>query len=301
MTLRQALATAAAQLAGDAHLLPQARSDAELLLLHVLHISRATLLAHPDRELAPSDQAAYESAISRRLRREPIQYITGHQEFYGLDLRVTPAVLIPRPETEHLVEAVLAHFKPLATQPLRIADVGTGSGALALALAAHLPQARITALDLSPEALHVAQTNARQHHLSDRIHFLRSDLLASLSHSEAAANPSESFDAIVSNPPYIPEADAAHLHPQVLDHEPHAALFAGPSGLDIYRRLIPQAHAALKPGGLLALEIGHGQRADLANLLSSWQDVEFLLDLQQIPRVVLARTRSVTPQAPSNL
>ena len=291
MTLREALTLAAHQFDADPHLHAQARSDAELLLLHTLHISRATLLAHPIRELTPQEQSLYQQSLARRLLHEPIQYITGHQEFYGLDLCVTSAVLIPRPETEHLVEAVLTHFKPLATQPLRIADIGTGSGAIALALAAHLPQAEITALDLSPEALHIAEANARQHNLAHRIRFLRSDLLSAITHEEQASQP---FDAIVSNPPYVPDADAPQLHPQVRDYEPHTALFAGPTGLDIYRRLIPQAHAALKPGGLLALEIGHGQRPALADLLVSWQSVSFLNDLQQTPRVVLARTKAIT-------
>ena len=291
MTLRQALLAAAAQLAGDVHLLAQARSDAELLLLHTLQIPRANLLAHPERAITKAQQSAYADAIARRLLHEPIQYITGHQEFYGLDLQVTPAVLIPRPETEHLVEAVLTHFKSFANHPIRIADVGTGSGAIAIALAVHLPQAQITALDLSPEALHIAEANVRQHNLAHRIRLLRSDLLSALTPESQTSQP---FDAIVSNPPYIPDSDAPHLHPQVRDYEPPTALFAGSSGLEIYRRLIPQARAALKPDGLLALEIGHGQRPALTDLLVSWQNVAFINDLQQIPRVVLARTKAVT-------
>ncbi len=240
-----------------------------------------TLVAHPYRELTPAQQSLFESNISRRLRHEPIQYITGQQEFYGLNFNVTPAVLIPRPETEHLVEAVLKLLP--ADQPLKIADIGTGSGAIAIALSVHLPQASITALDISAEALGVARTNAGQHNVANRIRFLQSDLLSALD-LEA-----ETFDVIVSNPPYIPETDRATLHPQVRDHEPATALFAGETGLDIYRRLIPEAWNALKPGGLLALEIGHGQQADLSPLLASWQEVSFLNDLQQIPRVALAR------------
>lgn len=281
MTLRQAITAAAVQLANDEHLRATASRDAELLLLHTLQISRVTLLTHPGRELSAEQQSLYRASIRRRLQHEPIQYITGEQEFYGLLLDVTPAVLIPRPETEHLVEAVLARLPK--DVPLQIADIGAGSGAIAIALAIHLPQAEITALDLSPEALAVAAANARKHRVANRVHRIQSDLLSAVNQS------GQSFDSIVSNPPYIPESDRASLHPQVRDHEPAAALFAGPDGLDLYRRLIPQAHAALKPNGLLALEIGHGQREAIAALLESWQEVSFVDDLQQIPRVVLAR------------
>jgi release factor glutamine methyltransferase len=281
MTLRQALAATATQLAVDEHLRATASRDAELLLLHVLQISRATLIAYPDRELLSDQQALYESLIRRRLQHEPIQYIIGQQEFYGLNFHVTPAVLIPRPETEHLVEAVLKLLPP--NQPLKIADVGTGSGAIAIALAVHLPHATITALDISLDALAIAAANAREHAVADRIRFLQSDLLGAVRADE------EAFDAIVSNPPYIPETDRGSLHPQVRDHEPATALFAGETGLDIYRRLIPQAHNALKPNGLVALEIGHGQQIALTELLSGWQSVSFVEDLQQIPRIALAR------------
>jgi release factor glutamine methyltransferase len=287
MTLRQALTTAAAQLANDEHLRATAARDAELLLLQTLQISRVTLLAHPDRELTPEQHILFRANIARRLQHEPIQYITGQQEFYGLLLRVTPAVLIPRPETELLVETVLKLLP--ADQPVKIADIGTGSGAIAIALAVHFPHAEITALDLSAEALAVAAANAREHNVANRVHLLQSDLLSALSQNETYAGSGQCFDAIVSNPPYVPESDRATLHPQVRDHEPAAALFAGPDGLDLYRRLVPQAHAALKSNGLLALEIGHGQREALAALLQTWHEVSFVDDLQQIPRVALAR------------
>ena len=292
MTLSQALIEATAQLAASEHLRNQARRDAELLLLHTLQIPRVTLLAHPTRELTAEQQAAYANTIRRRLNHEPIQYITGQQEFYGILLKVTPAVLIPRPETEHLVEAVL-NLLP-TNQPLKIADIGTGSGAIAIALAVHLPDADVTALDISPIALAIAAANAREHNVAHRIRFLQSDLLSALNPDEAHAETNQSFDAIVSNPPYIPEPDRAGLHPQVRDHEPAAALFSGPEGLDLYRRLLPQAHTALKPNGLLALEIGHGQRDALAELLQTWHEVSFVNDLQLIPRVALAR-KSATP------
>jgi release factor glutamine methyltransferase len=281
MNLRQALTDATAQLSRDEHLGATAARDAELLLLHTVGIPRVKLLSDPGRELTPEQHALYRAKISRRLQHKPVQYITGQQEFYGLTLDVTPAVLIPRPETEHLVEAVLANLPQ--DMPLQIADIGTGSGAIAIALAVHLPRAKITALDLSPEALLVASANAGEHKVADRIQFLESDLLSAVRQS------GESFDAVVSNPPYVAESDRTTLHPQVRDHEPAIALFAGLDGLDIYRRLIPEARAALKPRGLLALEIGFGQSEALADLLQSWSEVSFLLDLQQIPRVALAR------------
>jgi release factor glutamine methyltransferase len=283
MTLRQALSLAAERLAATSALRDHAHRDAERLLLHVVQLNRATLLAYPTRLLTEPQLTLYEDAVARRLRHEPIQYITGQQEFFGLELKVTPATLIPRPETEHLVEAVLERIA--ADQSTRILDIGTGTGAIALALAAHLPMAQFTAIDLSPAALEVARENAAAHHLESRVRFLHSDLLTGLPQADRAS----AFDAIVSNPPYIPDRDRAELHPQVRDYEPALALFAGDLGLDLYRRLIPQAHAALKPGGLLALEIGHGQRDALAALLERWKDVAFVDDLQQIPRVALAR------------
>jgi len=281
MTLRQAITAASKQLAADPHLSDNASRDAELLLLHTLQILRATLVAHADREITHEQQSIYENNLARRLHHEPIQYITGQQEFYGLTLHVTPAVLIPRPETEHLVEAVLKRLP--ADKPLKIADIGTGSGAIAIALAVHLPNAEIAALDISTEALAIAAANARQHSVDGRIRFLQSDLLSTLDHA------AKTFDAIVSNPPYIPDSDRATLHPQVRDHEPATALFAGESGLDIYRRLIPQACNVLKSNGLLALEIGHGQQDAIAALLQTWHNVSFINDLQEIPRVAFAR------------
>ena len=280
MTLRETLLAATSRLALNEHLVAQARRDAELLLLPVLQISHVTLLAYPDREVTAEEMILYEDHLARRLRLEPVQYILGEQEFYGLALKVSPAVLIPRPETEHLVEAVLGLLQKAA--PWKIVDVGTGSGAIAIALAVHLPHAEILALDVSEDALDVAADNARRHGVDGRVRFLCSDLLAGLGELG-------SYDLLVSNPPYVPEIDRAALHPQVRDFEPAAALFAGVEGLDIYRRLIPQAYAALRPGGLIALEIGYGQREALATLLESWEDVNFGPDLQGIPRLALAR------------
>jgi release factor glutamine methyltransferase len=281
MTLREALTRATRQLDASPSLRAGAQRDASLLLLRTLGISRAQLYANPDRALTSAEQAAIDSLVARRLTNEPIQYITGEQEFYGLALQVTPAVLIPRPETEHLVESVLGELDREA--PLDILDVGTGSGAIAIALANHLPRAVVTAVDISRAALEIAAANAARHGLRERIRLLESDLL------DAFAPGDVCFDVIVSNPPYVPASDRDSLHRQVRDFEPASALFAGADGLDIYRRLIPQARAALKPHGLLALEIGHGQRDALAALLQGWHSVRFVDDLQHIPRVALGR------------
>jgi release factor glutamine methyltransferase len=278
MTLQQALNHASKRIL---------RRDAELLLAHALHRDRTWLFLHQDRELAPTDLATFQSFVDRRAAHEPLQYITGTQEFFGLPLQVTPATLIPRPETEHLVETVLAWA---ASQPpdLRILDVGTGTGTIALALASRLPSARIFAVDLSPEALEVARNNAAHLALDKRITFQHSDLLQAF-----AAAPQ--FHAIVSNPPYIPAGDASEMQPEVRDFEPHTALFAGDDGLEVYRRLIPQAESALSPGGLLAMEFGFGQRDELAHLLAGWKNVRFVDDYAGIPRVVLAESNSLTP------
>ena len=272
MTLREALIEGSASLLGIA---AEPRRDAELLLRRVLCKDRAWLLTHPDETLTPAQAGQYEQWLTRRAHHEPIQYITGEQEFYGLSFHVTPAVLIPRPETEHLVEAALARIP--GNKPSRIIDVGTGSGAIAIALAHMRPQAKITALDLSPAALAIARENAER--LNTPVRFLESDLLQAVS--------GETFDLIASNPPYVPESEV--LEPQVRDYEPASALYAGVHGLDIYQRLIPQARAALNPGGWLLMEIGHGQREALAALLQDWPEVSFVDDLQGIPRVACAR------------
>ncbi|MEO6803898.1 MAG: peptide chain release factor N(5)-glutamine methyltransferase [Granulicella sp.] len=277
MTVREAIAGGTRKLAGNLELQAGAARDAEMLLLHELGISRAGLLAHPERVLVDAELARYEANLARRLACEPIQYIVGEQEFYGLRLRVTRDVLIPRPETEHLVEAVLARLRGA----VRVLDVGTGSGAIALALAANLPEASVTAVDLSPAALAVAAGNAQTLGLVGRVRFLESDLLGAVR--------GEVFDAVVSNPPYVPEGDRTGLAAQVREFEPELALFGGASGMNVYERLIPQAALALKVGGLLAMEIGYGQREAIAALLSGWAGVSFVDDLQGIARVVLAR------------
>lgn len=282
MTLRSALAEATAAIA---------RRDAETLLAHVLGRDRAWLLAHVDDALAAEDLAAFRELVARRAAGAPLQHVTGTQEFFGLALRVTPDVLIPRPETEHLVEAVLnwAHAESDAhaesSHALRIADVGTGSGAIAIALASVLDRASVTAIDLSPAALAGARANVEAHNLGGRVALVEADLLGPF------ADRPGSLDIVASNPPYVALTDAPTLAPEVREHEPSLALYAGADGLDVYRRLVPQAHAALRPGGLLALEIGFGQRQALADLLAEWDAVEFIDDYASIPRVALALRR----------
>ncbi|MGB7547259.1 MAG: peptide chain release factor N(5)-glutamine methyltransferase [Terracidiphilus sp.] len=264
----------------------RARRDAETLLLHLFQRrdpqrNRAWLIAHWNN---PTDHGReFRALIERRLAGEPIQHITGETEFYGLPFRVTPDVLIPRPETEHLVEKVLALAAGLRAP--RIVDVGTGSGAIAVALAHKLPHAQITATDLSAAALDLARENAERNGVAARIRFLRGDLLAPVA--------GEAFDIIVSNPPYVSTADRASLSVEVRDYEPALALFAGPDGLDIYRRLIPHAFAALTSGGFLALEIGFGQSPAIRTILadSGFEPIEFVADLQNIPRVASAQRR----------
>lgn len=280
MTLREALTEAAASID---------RREAETLLAHLLFRDRPWLIAHSDTELSNTLLHSYRKLIARRVAKEPIQYLTGMQEFYGLNLRVTRDTLIPRPETELLVEAILHWIaaRPALRQP-RILDIGTGTGAIAIALASHLPSASITATDLYPAPLSIAEHNAGRLDLGHRITFLQSDLLAAPHFATAPP-----FDVIVSNPPYVSLYEAATMPDEVLQHEPHTALFAGPQGLDIYRRLIPAAHKALKSEGLLALEFGCGQREDLRALLDKptngpWQDLTFLNDYAQIPRIALA-------------
>jgi release factor glutamine methyltransferase len=280
------------------------RMNAELLLMFTLDCDRAYLYAHPELELTSGETQRYDESLARRAIGVPVQYITGHQEFWGLDLIVSPAVLIPRPETEHVVEAVLelvsradskqrqdqeprtgvsAPHEPSAPHGLRIVDVGTGSGAIALALAKELPSAEIHATDISPEALEVARANAARHELTSRIEFHRADLLSGL--------PPSWFDIVVSNPPYVGDSEEESVQLEVRKFEPRNAVFAGLTGLEVIERLIPQARDALRPGGWLVFEIS-GTIADrVRSLLSSWDwdDVAIRSDLQGIARVAIAR------------
>ncbi len=254
--------------------------------MFTLDCDRTYLYAHPERELTAEELARYDEALARRATGVPAQYITGHQEFWGLDLIVSPAVLIPRPETEHVVETVLELAKPdgrgrPSPHDLRVVDVGTGSGAIALALAKELPTAKIHATDISPEALEVARANAARHELTSRIEFRRADLLDGFSPA--------SFDFVVSNPPYVGDSEEESVQLEVRKFEPRNAVFAGPTGLEVIERLIPQAREALGPGGWLVFEIS-GTIADrVRSLLSGWDEVAIRNDLQGIARVAMAR------------
>jgi release factor glutamine methyltransferase len=264
---------------------PSPRLNAELLLMFVLACERAHLFAHPEHVLSVDEQARYDEVIRERASGCPTQYITGHQEFWGLDLLVSPAVLIPRPETEHVVETVLELVKAYDAEPpgkLRMVDVGTGSGAIALALASELPQADVHACDISEEALEMAAVNAARLALDKHVRFGKSDLLA--------AYAGRQFDFVVSNPPYVGESEADKVQRQVREFEPKVAVFSGEEGIDIYRRLIPQAHEVLKPRGWLVTEIGFSAEARVKELLTGWSDVQVTADLQGIPRVIAART-----------
>lgn len=265
---------------------PSPRMNAELLIMFTLGCDRAYLYAHPERELTPDEAHRYDESLARRSTGMPAQYITGHQEFWGLDLIVSPAVLIPRPETEHVVEAVLELAKPKiverrASPPVQIVDVGTGSGAIALALAKELPPAHIHATDVSPQALEVARANAARHELTSRIEFHQADLLSGF--------PPASFDFIVSNPPYVGESEEDSVQLEVRKFEPRNAVFAGPTGLEVIERLIPQAREALRPGGWLVFEISGSIADRVRRLLSSWDEVAITNDLQGIARVATAR------------
>lgn len=257
----------------------RARLDAELLMRHVLGKDRAWLLTHGDNEAEPDLWQAYFALLRRRMRGEPIQYITGEAEFYGLPFRVTPDVLIPRPETEHLVERAIQLARE--SQGARIVDVGTGSGAIAVAIAHAMHSQRVTAIDVSKDALRVARENASRNGVDVR--FLQGDLLAPVA--------GEQFDIVVSNPPYVPNTDRALMAVEVREYEPAVALFGGEDGLDVYRRLIPAAHDALVPGGFIALEIGFKQAEAIERLLaaSGFRNIEFTPDLQGIPRVACAQ------------
>ncbi len=281
MTLREAEVWAQRRLSERDDLLPRVRQDARHLVELATGLSHAGSLARPETALTSEQEQKLHSLIHRRLRAEPIQHLRGSQEFYGRDFLVTPDVLIPRPETEDIVTAVLEAF-PDRDTPLRIADVGTGSGVLAITLALELPLSLVAGFDVSPPALAVAQRNAERLGANGRVNLVESDLLA-------ATVPGECFDVIVSNPPYIPLGDAPALHPEVREFEPHLALFAGEDGHDIFRRLIPQAHAHLRSGGLLLLETGG--RVDLIERMfaDGFHDVAVRFDLQGIARIVSAR------------
>jgi release factor glutamine methyltransferase len=293
--LKAALTSAIARLSAENA--PSPRLNAELLLMFALDCDRAYLYAHAERELTDDEKKRYDAALSERARGVPAQYITGHQEFWGMDLIVSPAVLIPRPETEHVIEAVLGlHRAGVGLQtsglnsprseagflqsPLRIADVGTGSGAIALALAEEFSRAEIHATDISEAALEIARANAARHGLEDHLRFHHTDLLEELP---------AGFDFVVSNPPYVGESESDEVQLEVRKFEPRQAVFAGPTGTEVISRLIPQAWEKLRPGGWLVMEISGTIAEGTKHLLEEWDEVRILPDLQGIARVVQAR------------
>jgi release factor glutamine methyltransferase len=260
-------------------LLEEARSaaprlTAEVLLMHAIGCERSWLYAHSGDELREVWWIHYGRYLHERLQGKPTQYITGHQEFYGREFRVTPEVLIPRPETEHVIEAALAH----ANTARRIVDVGTGSGAIAITLALET-KARVVATDISIAALRVASENARA--LGAKLDFVACDL--------SGAFQDGAFDMVVSNPPYVPALDQTTIQREVRDYEPPVALYGGDDGLDVYRRLVPEAQRLLKPAGWLMMELGYAVVDPVRAMLADWREVEIASDLAGLPRVVIAR------------
>lgn len=269
--------------------------------MFTLGCDRAYLFAHPERKLTADEESRYDVALAERSRGVPAQYITGHQEFWGMDLIVSPAVLIPRPETEHVVEAVLelqasggwrtsdlgpripaaanAEVRGRKSE-VRVVDVGTGSGCIALALAKELPHAEIHATDTSAAALEIARANSARHQFEQRIRFHQADLLDGLE---------KQFDFVVSNPPYVGESEEDTVQLEVRKFEPRSAVFAGPNGTEVIERLIPQARRILRPGGWLVTEISETIAEESRRLLEGWDGVQIKHDLQSIPRVAIAR------------
>jgi len=261
--------------------------DAEVLLGHALAMTREQLIVMADSPLGAEPAERFQSLLARRLQREPVAYIIGGQEFWSLDFQVTRDVLIPRPETERLIEvALLLAAQMRSEQPLRVLDIGTGSGAIAVSIAKELPSARIYATDISPSALAIARRNATLNGVVERITFLCGDLFAALADHEAQ------FDLIVANPPYIRRAEIATLKPEVSQWEPSAALDGGADGLDFYRRIAAQAGQFVAPNGTIALEIGAGMGSEVTSILiqaGCFQDVKIVHDYAGRDRVAVAK------------
>jgi release factor glutamine methyltransferase len=292
LIVRTALRAAFAQLRAAG--VPSHTLASELLLMHALGRDRTWLYAHPEEVIPDSEAHLFTSLLARRAAGEPTQHLTGKQEFWGLEFEVTPDVLIPRPETEHVIEVALDRLagreirtgckQTFSGEGLQIADIGTGSGCIAVALAKELPGATIYATDISSAALAVARRNATRHSVSDRIHFLESSLLDEASHLSLL------FDLIVSNPPYIGRREAATLMREVRDHEPEIALYGGEEGYELYAELIAQSAAHLKASGILVLELGHNSLPVVQPLLDAplWTGVGATNDLAGTPRVIAA-------------
>jgi release factor glutamine methyltransferase len=274
LTIREALHQAIERL--EYHHISSPRLNAEVLLAHCLSVDRTYLYTHDDRQLQENESEAFEGILYDRVSGVPVQYIVGRQEFYGRYFTVNPAVLIPRPETEFIVESVLE----VKTSPdPAIIDVGTGSGCIGVTLALELPEATVFATDVSMDALQVARRNATE--LGASVNFACADLLDGIGGQ---------FDFIASNPPYVSRSETSRLQREVREHEPHVALFANDDGLAMFRRLVPAAELLLKPGGHLIMEIGITMEERVLSLFGkSWDNPKSRPDLQGIPRTIVAR------------
>jgi len=302
MDIRTALKLGIAQLR-KAHV-PSDTLAAELLLLHATGRTRTSLYSHPEDRLTEAASLTFFNLIEKRAAGIPTQHLTGKQEFWGLEFLVTHDVLIPRPETEHVIEVALdrlalrdlqaKHSQNMTGEGLLLADIGTGSGCIAIALAKEFPAAAIYALEISPAALAVAKRNAKRLDVSDRIHFFESNLFSGLYGSQATPNESGLFDLIASNPPYIARREAATLAREVRDHEPEIALYGGQEGYELYANLVTQSAAHLKPGGILVLELGHDSLPAVEPLFATphWANIDVTDDLAGIPRVLSAQRTS---------
>lgn len=284
-TIREAYVEASSFLQRSGVREPEA--NARLLLEHLLGESRSGLLLRWPEPFPPEREADWQRLLERKASGEPVQYIVGEQEFYGLPFKVTPAVLIPRPETELLVEQIVRIGRQLWGEGAapRVADIGTGSGAIAVSLAVQCPGWQVMASDISPSALEVARENAARHRVEERVAFVEGDLLGPW------IERGERLDAVVSNPPYIPEGEEPALQPEVRLYEPHTALFGGADGLDPYRRLTEQLRRLPAMPQLVGFEVGQGQAADVRGLLeeaADWDEVLIVPDLAGIDRHVIA-------------
>ncbi len=275
LSLKSALTAAIGRLTAAS--VPSPRMNAEVLLMFTLGCDRAYLYAHPERELTDDERHRYTETLQERSSGVPAQYITGHQQFWGLDFLVSPAVLIPRPETEHVVETALELAQTLSRPT--IVDAGTGSGCIALSLAHELPQADVIGVDNSLAALEVARINAARLALDRRVRFEEGDLLTGFAPG--------TFDLVVSNPPYVGVHEEVEL--QVRRFEPHTAIFGGETGMDVISRLIPQARTALQSGGWLVMEMSAATAGRVREVLAGWSESRVIPDLQGIPRVAVAR------------
>lgn len=254
--------------------------EASSLLELALGRNKVFLIAHPEYEPTTGEEERYNTMLERRAAREPFQYIAGKQEFYGLDFIVTPDVLIPRPETEMLVERAIGVLKSASP---RFFEIGVGSGCISVSILKNVPASTAVAGDISDSALRVAAENARRHDVADRLDLVSSDVFSGI--------PSGEFDLLVTNPPYIPQSDLAALQTEVLDHEPHSALTDGGDGLSIISQIISRAPKFLKPNGILLMEIGIEQAEAVRAMFDDgkWQEVSIEIDFQGIPRMVFAR------------